>query len=262
MSMIFPGMDPNLEDPWLWPGVHASLIVYIRDLLNPSLQPRYVALVEGRLYLEGSERRPRPDVVVQRTARPRSQWAAETSTMVVDRPVRVVAAPEEIVETYIAILDRKHGKKVVTVIEVLSPTNKVAGAGRDSYLQKQREVDEGYVHLVEIDLLRLGAHVLSVPEGLAKAQGPYDYLVCVNRAEGTRNAFELYPLTIRDRLPRIAIPLADDDPDIALDIQAAFDKTYELGFYRGQLDYTRPCEPPLSADDQAWADAQSRAASE
>ena len=51
--MIFPGMDPYLEEPALWPGVHASLIVYIRDVLQPQLRPRYVAAIDGHLLAGG-----------------------------------------------------------------------------------------------------------------------------------------------------------------------------------------------------------------
>lgn len=46
MSMIFPGMDPYLEVPELWPGVHNILIVNILNYLTPLLRPRYIAAVE------------------------------------------------------------------------------------------------------------------------------------------------------------------------------------------------------------------------
>jgi len=35
MAMIFPGMDPYLEAPGRWPGLHNSLAVYIRDHYRP-----------------------------------------------------------------------------------------------------------------------------------------------------------------------------------------------------------------------------------
>jgi hypothetical protein len=56
MAMIFPGMDPYLEDPDLWPGVHSRLVVYISDQLQPMIGPRYIAAVEERVYLEGPGR--------------------------------------------------------------------------------------------------------------------------------------------------------------------------------------------------------------
>jgi hypothetical protein len=78
-------------------------------------------------------------------------------------------------------------------------------------------------------------------------------LISVNRAEERRLAFEYYPRSLRHRLPKIGIPLADCDPDVPLDLQAAIAKTYEAGSYRERLHYDRSCVPPLSAEDQAWA---------
>ena len=51
--MIFPGMDPYLEDPLVWPDVHARFIVYLSEHLYPLLRPRYVVAVESRVFVEG-----------------------------------------------------------------------------------------------------------------------------------------------------------------------------------------------------------------
>src|SRR5271157_4676791 len=48
MRPQFPGMDPWLEHPDLWPDVHSSLITAIRDELMPRVLPRYVVRVESR----------------------------------------------------------------------------------------------------------------------------------------------------------------------------------------------------------------------
>lgn len=234
MSMIFPGMDPYLETPRLWSGVHGRMTVYIADALTPRLRPRYVAAIEERVYVEGPDQETRSDVLMGQTIR---------------------APIEPVHEGYVAILDLHMGQRVVTVIGVLSPTNKYAGPGRESYRAKQREVLAGDVNLVEIDLLRLGPHVLAVPEVAARERGTYDYLTCVNRAEGLRDAYELYPRRLGERLPRIRIPLADGDPDVALDVQAVLAQTYDAGSYRDRIDYIRPCEPPLNPDDRAWAES-------
>lgn len=259
MSMIFPGMDPYLEAPWLWPEVHASLIIYTRDFLQPQLRPRYVAAVEGRLYVEGTERSIRPDASVRRA--PFEGPAGGVAVLEADAPVVVHVPFEEIQETYIAILDRHEGLRVVTVLEIVSPKNKAPGPGRDSYRAKQREVLSSDVHLVEIDLLRHGVHALAVPQGAAEQRGGhYDYLISVNRAGGPRDAYELYPRKFRDRLPRIRIPLAGDDPDVVLDVQDIVTRAYEAGSYQGRIDYAKPPEPPLSGDDRLWAEARIRAA--
>ncbi len=211
MSMIFPGMDPYLEDAQIWEGFQARLIVYISDALQPQIRPRYIASVERRV----------PGL--------------------------------EVHQSFLEILDTATGMRVVTVIEVVSPSNKFHGHGRELYLTKQAEVLSSPVHLVEIDLHRTGPHVLSVPEHVVQSKGPYDYLVCINRASGARAKFELYPRRLPERLPRIPIPLASGDRDAVLDVQAVLELTYDRGAYRDQLRYDRSCSPPLEPTEDAWA---------
>ena len=256
--MIFPGMDPYLEDPQIWPDLHSRLIVYIAEHLQPLLRPRYVTSIETRVFVEGPDRSIIPDVWLKRS-QPKSGGPG-TAILDADAPVEVEVPELEVHETFLEILDRQAGQRVVTVLEVVSPSNKFAGPGRESYLAKQREVLSSATHLVEIDLLRAGPHVLAVPEWIAQGKGPYDYLVAVNRAEGPRKKFQLYPRRLRERLPRIRVPLADDDPDVHLDLQAVLDHTYEMGGYQDRLDYDRPGVPPLSPENQDWATERVRAA--
>jgi len=162
MAMIFPGMDPYLENSDIWQGVHNSLVVYIRDRLQPQLQPRYLAAIEGRVYVEKTKSRHLiPDIHLQRR---RSRGSAATAVLEADAPITIRAAASEINESYIRILDLASGNEVVTVIEVLSPSNKYAGIGCSLYRQKQQEVLESRAHLVEIDLLRGGPYALAAPE--------------------------------------------------------------------------------------------------
>lgn len=249
--MIFPGMDPYLEHPRLWSGVHASLMVYIRDHLRERVRPRYIAAVEERVYLEEPDREIIPDDSLrQRPAR------SPGGTLLVedpDAPVIVQTSSLAVREAFGTILDRQAGMRVVTVIEVVSPTNKYAGPGRKLYKEKQGEVLASSANLVEIDLLRTGPHVLAVPEYLARGQGDYHYLCCVNRAQGERDAFELYPRCLEHPLPRIAIPLADPDPDVRLDLPALLAQVYELGSYQDRINYEQPCVPPLTPAEQDWA---------
>jgi hypothetical protein len=259
MAMIFPGMDPYLEDPLVWHGFHQCMAVYLADHLQPQIRPRYVARIGTRTFVqtlaEFDDRL--PDVPVVRRRPP-----ARGGRSMADAPaLRFVHVPDlEITENYVEILDRESGLTVVTVIEILSPTNKYAGAGRDSYLAKQAEVRRSTAGLVEIDLLRTGPSAVAVPEFIARAEGDYDYLVSVNRAGGLRQDFEIYPIGLRDRLPVIGIPLAKGDADARLDLQAVVAHTYDAGYYGETLPYDRPCRPPLDPEDQAWADELIRAA--
>jgi Protein of unknown function (DUF4058) len=254
-------MDPYLEDPQLWPPVHSRMIVYLADALQSHLGRRYITSVEERVYLEGPDREVIPDVWVRRTIAESHTppYSATQSAVAVleeeEAPLLFQAPGLEIHETYITILDPLSRQKIVTVIEVVSPTNKYPGPGRTSYLKKQKEVRDSDAHLVEIDLLRVGPHVLAVPEYGARGKaGAYDYLICVNRAKEPRNEFEFYPCRLRNKLPRILIPLASDDPDVRLDLQAVLTRTYDLGSFRDRIDYRKPCTPPLPSEDQARAD--------
>jgi hypothetical protein len=259
MAMFFPGMDPYLENPVVFPGIHGPMVVYLRDRLSPLIRPRYVASVGERVYVEGPEERPiGPDVWVRETRR-EGGGLAVADVAVMDEPVHVEVPGLELHEPYIEIMDRESGMQVVTVIELVSPTNKYSGPGRDLYVAKQQEVLSSATHLVEIDLLRFGPHVLAVSEARVAGRFKYDYLVSVNRARRARTRFEVYPRTVRQRLPRIRIPLAGDDPDVPLDIRATLEQAYEAGSYRERIDYQAPCEPPLVPDDQTWADDLIRA---
>jgi hypothetical protein len=107
--------------------------------------------------------------------------------------------------------------------------------------------------LVEIDLLRRGRHVVSVPAWRTHSLNAFDYLVCVNRWT-RRHIYEVYPRSQRERLPRLAIPLAEPDADVELDVQAALEQVYIDGRYARRVRYDEPRNPPLSAADQQWAD--------
>ena len=172
-----------------------------------------------------------------------------------DAPVEVRVPELEIAETYLQIIDLQMNQRVVTVVEVVSPTNKYSGPGRDSYLAKQSEVRRSDAHLVEIDLLRKGPHVVAVPERVVRGLAVYDYLICVNRAEGNRADFQLYPRSLRQTLPRFRCPLTAGDNDVVVNLQAVLERTYEFGGYQDLLHYEQPCIPPLSVEDQTWADS-------
>lgn len=255
MPSPFPGMDPYLEEPALWPGVHQRLITYASDVMEPALRPRYHALIGERIYLVEPPQSIYPDIVLVQRTTPSEPWGGGGVAVAdVDAPVLLEIPPQEMREVFIEIVYTTNGE-VVTVIEVLSPSNKTPGEGRDLYLRKQRQLLSSPVHLVEIDLLRSGSHALTIPQhALANLGKPWHSLVCVSRAP-RRYRFELYPASLRRRLPRIAVPLHAPDPDIALDLQAIFTRGYDNGGYEDFIDYRREPAVPLPPDDAAWADA-------
>ena len=235
-------------DPWLelfWRDVHASMIIYIRDQLQPHLPAPLVARAEEDVCVDVEEDSPgvvRPDVeVVEDDAG--SGGTTTLAPVAVAKPV-LLRVPEPEVDRRVEIIDPRSGGRVVTAIEVLSPA-------RDAYQSKQRDFLRGGVNLVEIDLVRAGNWVFSVDEGALAPSSRAPYMVCVFRMTkpGVR---ALYKLPLRERLPRIAIPLRPRDQDVALDLQQSIDEVYERGRY-DRTDYRRPLTPPLSPEDEVWA---------
>jgi hypothetical protein len=258
MPSPFPGMDPYLENPGLWPDVHVTLITGYRDMLAAQLRPKYLVRVEERVYIaneyDDSLKRQRriPDVEV--ATNPRWEESAfglrgEASLLEVAEPVVATTwFEEEIHEAFLKIIDVA-SRDVVTVIEVLSPTNKDPGSpGFESFEQKRREVMYSPSHWVEVDLLR-GSRVVHVP----KTVGPHEYLVHVSK-KGMRPRGLLYPIRLAHPLPIIPIPVKPDDPDARLDLQAALDSIYDRAGYDLEIDYRGEPNPPLSSELAAWAD--------
>jgi hypothetical protein len=254
-------MDPYLEHPALWPGVHQRLITYIADTLNSVLPSRYMADIGERLYVVQAERDIYPDIVVlehpfaQTPTEQLEQGAMGIAVAASDPPWVLTVKPQEIREVYIEILSVADQSRVVTVIEVLSPSNKIAGSeGQYLYLTKQREILSSQTHLIEIDLLRQGEHTVAAPQEMLFRRGKWDYLVCLHRS-GQEGRYEVWAIMLQQRLPRIHVPLQAGDPDVVLDLQAVFNRCYDEGAYVRRLDYRSEPPIPLEGDDAQWADA-------
>ncbi len=247
----FPGMDPWLEHPGYWSSVHDALIIHMAEELTRMLAPRYLAWAGQRTVLEITDRKPRPDVAV--LARARHVRDGARSSAVADPPILLVVEPDEVPETFIEIRSVHEDKRLVTVVEVLSAANKRSGSdGRAKYLQKQAEHLSSGVHLVEVDLLRGGAHTVAVPEELVHELEEHSYRVAVRRAD-RRTRAEVYPIPLRRRLPRIPIPLLKPDTDAVVNLQSLLEEVYEAGGFGYGVDYSRHPVPPLDADELVWA---------
>ena len=250
MRCPFPGMDPYLECPEIWPDFHDRLITFLCGELQPMLRPRYAALTQDRLYVVESNRPVRPDVGIIRTRS--NQSRAGTATLEADAPTAVFDFEQEQVrEPLIHIIEPAAGNRIVTAIEVLSPDNKRKGPGRVSYLRKRKEYWLGGANLIEIDLLRDGGATLRVAPERLEALKPWTYLIGISRIYPCRQ--EVFAISLRSRLPKIPVPLADDDADVTLDIQAAFTRCWDEGPYPELLGYGHAPKGTFGKDDAAWA---------
>lgn len=264
MASPFPGMDPWLERPDSWHPVQTAFVAYLAEFLNPRLGPRYVARPTEYVYVETQDRLIESDVMLVRKPartekRRRTEAAGGVSLLEPDAPVIVAAPATEVRERAVNILETGTGR-VVTVIEFASPANKRrSGPARDLYDRKHEAILESDASIVEIDLLRAGHRNVTAPLRALRKLGPFDYLVCVLR-HGNNERFELYPIRLRKRLPRIAVPLAEPDADVVADLQAVLGMVYDRGAYARTIDYREdPPRPALAPDDARWADALLRA---
>jgi hypothetical protein len=170
-----------------------------------------------------------------------------------DAPTVFDLSDEEIRELYIEIIEPAAGNRIVTVIEVLSPTNKTRGEGRDSYVKKRKELWSGGVNVVEIDLIRGDESTVRVSERRLDSLRPWHYVIAVSRRRPFQQ--EVYANLLQRRLPRLSIPLAGNDKDVPLDLQAAFARCWDEGPYPELLRYNERPPGALSAEDAAWCAA-------
>ncbi|MBP3960252.1 DUF4058 family protein [Gemmata sp. G18] len=261
MPSPFPGMDPWLERPMVFPDVHHTLITYVKAAINAALPPGYTVSTANRVWVDVESRR-EPDVgMFGPDKAPCGEAAAATMTaagLLVIEMDEVLTDPIE--EPYLEIVPDE-GDRLVTAIEVLSRANKTAGdRGRTSYQYKQGEYRLSNVNLVEIDLLRSGPHTTAVSEAqLRRAAGPYDYHVCIMLA-GVPRQFFVSAIKLTEKLPAIPIPLDPGVPPVTVDLQKVFDRCYDEGGFSRQAKYDRKQpDPPLTPKQQVWAEGILRA---
>lgn len=247
MASPFPGMNPYLESPELWPEVHSRLIVAIADELNPQLIPKYRAAIERRIYdLSGDEAIliGIPDVTVEQRS-PRA-GVANTAVLAPTNPRKVrVPMPIEIRESYLQIKEVASGE-VVTALELLSPANKRRGKGRTQYEEKRREILSSQTHLVEIDLLRSGE-----PMALATGNVESQYRILVSRSYHRPQA-DLYAFNMAEKMPPFPLPLKIGEAEPIIDLHVLLDQVYERGGYEVVIDYRKSPIPPFNSNDIDW----------
>jgi len=218
MPSPFPGMDPYLEQPKLWPAFQHQLLACLYQILLPGLVDRYRARVGTRSYVS-------------------------------EMPLFTSVVRDEFSEEYVEIRSRADNR-LVTLLEVVSPANKTTPAGRQAYLDKRKEAVLQKAAVVEIDLVMQGKPTLTYSrDGLPE----FDHAVSVTRANAP-DRYEIYTATIQKRLPKFKLPLAADDRDSLLDLQAAFARAYDLGGFASSIDYAAPPPPdvPLTDSQAAW----------
>jgi len=216
MASPFPGMDPYLEDEKRWPVFQPLLVHALYQMLLPGLMDRYRARVGEREYT--------------------SEEALFTSVVRQDHK-----------EAFIEVRQRSDGR-LITLLEVISPANKITGEGRRLYRSRRDDVKQMNANVVEIDLVLQGPTLIDC----AKDTDPtWDYAVVVARWTHP-DRYEIYSATLPKRLPRFRVPLASDDRDTVLDLQAAVAKAFDQGGFIKSIDFTRDPATHLTDENRNW----------
>lgn len=258
MESPFPGMDPYLEAGYLWPDVHSSLMYAMRDQLQPTLSPDYVAAVTPYITFESidvaASRVVAPDLVVlQRELREqRRPWDA--STTVLEAPITATAMIEVEVIYHRIEIRTVGNETLVTAIELLSPANKrPRTASLEAYQRKRQEVFASSAHLLEIDLLR-GGYRPQVNTDLPDEP----YFVFLSRVD-RRPLVEIWPISMHTPIAPVPVPLRRPDPDVPLDLTQALHQVYRSARYDLRIDYrVPPPVPALTAAEHTWIDTHLR----
>ena len=251
MKTPFPGMDPYLEHPALWPDVHNRLVAALADFLGPALVPRYYVALERRAYLPMAGDFVlvgRPDISVVKEAAAPAYAASSTDPVagVLEVEIPISDEVDEVGDNYLLIYEVKGGR-LVTLIELLSPANKLHSEGRRQYEQKRMEVLHSRTSLVEIDLLRAGE-----PMAVVGPQARSDYRILVSRS-WLRPRAQLYAFNLRQPIPQFPLPLMPDDDEPLVDLNTVLHALYDRARFDLRLDYDEPPVPPLNGEDAEWA---------
>lgn len=248
MPSPFPGMNPYLEQEDVWHDFHERFLPVAAELLLPQVRPKYIIRLDEHAYiheLPASDRRlvGRPDIgIVERPGTERPAKVLQTTAAPIDGELPLAVDVER--QAFLEVRD-KASRELVTVIELLSPSNKRFGGDRDQCLGKRRDFTRSPAHLVELDLLRGGPRLPLEPHP------PTDYYAMVSRA-GERPRVGIWPIGLREKLPNVPIPLRPGDPDATLDLRHVLDRVYDAAGYDDYI-YDGSPQPPLSDSDAAWA---------
>jgi hypothetical protein len=237
-------MNPYLEQRDVWRDFHGSFLGRLRAALNPLVLPRFVVTLKESLYIDPTDDDPELFGVTDAAVRSEIDQPTSGAVAVLPAPVtaRIPRAPRRL--RRLAVTDAR-SRTLVTVIELLSPSNKDRGPDRDQYARKRIEVILNGANLVEIDLLR-GGQPLPM-----RGVPPHEYHVLIGRRTEWPSV-GVWPIRLRHPLPAIPVPLTAGVPEPMVDLQAVLHTTYDEGGYEHYV-YRGDPDPPLTADDAVWA---------
>jgi hypothetical protein len=242
-------MDPFIESQ-AWQGFHTRYITALGDALVERVDPNYIVDVETYIFVETEDltRVPpfEPDVFIVESESNAGERASATGLAAKPLTLTLPPMPLRRKQPFLTLRSRD-GRQLVTILELLSPTNKKPGDGQTEYRLKRENIIASHVNLVELDFLRGGAR-LPTREPLPEN----DYFVNVLRATKFPKV-DVYGWSLAEPMPTIAVPLATDDADVEIPLQSVFNLVFDRSGYRNSLNYDSPLVPPLPESRVAWA---------
>lgn len=253
----------TIDQPALWHTFHVSHIGYITEALTAQLPDQYIAFEEQSLQIRSLEifeddalNRRTPDITIFQSG--------SGSPMLAEAPAptwqaRVADVLEEITRPPPAAIIREllpQGKlgRIVSRIELLSPSNKPHGSGYDAYVIKRAEAIREGVPLVEIDYLHETSPIVTRLPRYPRQPNAYPYWIIITdpRPDWDEGKVQGYGFHIGEPIKTIPIPLAGNDV-LLFDLNVVYQRTFEARRWGSLMDYTLEPErfETYSAEDQA-----------
>ncbi|MBC8100043.1 MAG: DUF4058 family protein, partial [Armatimonadetes bacterium] len=247
-----------------WGGFHSAQIIDLMRALDRKLPAGYIVDNEQSMQIRdyhpdsGEALKPdarsniKPDTVIVQ-AYPGMAGGGSALAEAIDTPTRTLTATatadyddQRLYLRAVAIRvlepDLRFGR-VVTLIELLSPSNKPGGSGFWQYAEKRILTLQAGIVLVELDYLHeTPSPVPYIPSYPAHdpAAYPYSILVTDPRPTLAQGKAQFYGIRVDQVLPRVAIPLGTGDAAIAFDFNAAYQQTFtSASVYGLRADYAQ-----------------------
>lgn len=252
------------DQPSIWPPFHFQHIADIVAALNVQLPPHYAAYGEHSLQVrgldEGGEKvsfKPKPDIGIFQQSEVRGggmpvtelapTWEASIYEVIEPKPQFFSAVIREVYP------QGKMGR-LVTRIELLSPSNKPKGSNYNDYIEKRFDALHSEIPLIEIDYLHEQAPILPQIPAYPKAKGAYPYSIIVTdpRPDWFVGTIQAYGFGVNEAIKKFLLPLAKDE-HLIFDLSSVYQHTFQTGRWTGSFDYTKEPErfATYSAEDQA-----------
>jgi Protein of unknown function (DUF4058) len=261
MENPYAGVNPHLnselqtpgseeEGPAIWHTFHTDHVTHIADFLNMQLPPRYVARSEQSLQVRTLDfesgatqiRRPEPDVSIyqRRTGASRSTLSPSIVPTWEETLEGTMDFDEHFIPS-VVIRDLQTNRKlgrVVSRIELLSPSNKPPYSGYELYRKGRNEALYSGTPLIEVDYLHeLPAALLKYPLYPSNPDA-HAYAIIVNdpRPSISKGKAKGFGFDVDMPFPKINIPLSDEE-SLDFDFGPVYHHTFNGGRWGQMVDY-------------------------